>query len=314
MNILGNPPFFSLIVPVYKVEPFIHQCVDSILEQTFEDFEIILIDDGSPDNCPKICEDYKDKDSRIVVLHKENGGLSDARNYGINIARGDYIIFIDSDDFLVNNHCLFDLYGFISKNFYSLYLLNRTISEISDLNISYKNAFCKKEKFLRNIIKNKYPRLCAWAWVCKRNIFFDNDLYFKKGILHEDEQWMPRLLLCLQKNSEIGIFNGFFYFYRLNREGAITSQIKTKNIIDKLDIADELMNRGKDLRGLEKKFCYTRASQIMMSIYVIAKEKLKEDKDLKTAAYTRIKYLNKSLRISHRIYYIFTKLRFIYDI
>ena len=90
----------SVIVPVYKVENILHYCIDSILNQTYKDFELILVDDGSPDRCPKMCDDYAKKDSRIKVVHKKNGGLSDARNAGMAVATGEYISFIDSDDYV----------------------------------------------------------------------------------------------------------------------------------------------------------------------------------------------------------------------
>ena len=95
-----NRPLFSVIVPVYKVEKYIHQCVDSILAQSFSDFELILVDDGSPDNCGAICEEYAAKDPRVKVVHKENGGLSDARNVGLEMATGEYVLFVDSDDWV----------------------------------------------------------------------------------------------------------------------------------------------------------------------------------------------------------------------
>ena len=93
----------SIIVPVYNVEPYLHRCIDSILAQTFTDFELILVDDGSPDNCPAICDEYAEKDPRIVVIHKENGGVSSARNNGLSIATGQKIVFCDSDDELPQN-------------------------------------------------------------------------------------------------------------------------------------------------------------------------------------------------------------------
>ncbi len=91
---------FSIIVPIYKVEEYLAQCVDSILEQSYTDFEVILVDDGSPDNCPKMCDDYAKKDKRVKVVHKENGGLISARKAGLEIAQGDYIVNIDGDDFV----------------------------------------------------------------------------------------------------------------------------------------------------------------------------------------------------------------------
>ena len=97
-------PLISVIVPVYKVEKYLERCVNSILNQTYKNFELILVDDGSPDLCPEMCDEYAKKDSRIKVIHKENGGLSDARNAGTAIAKGEYITFIDSDDWVLTNY------------------------------------------------------------------------------------------------------------------------------------------------------------------------------------------------------------------
>ena len=96
-------PKISIIVPVYKVEKYLDKCVKSILAQTFKDFELILVDDGSPDNCGKMCDDFSKRDERVRVVHKKNGGVSSARNAGLKIATGDYIIFIDSDDYIDEN-------------------------------------------------------------------------------------------------------------------------------------------------------------------------------------------------------------------
>lgn len=93
----------SVIVPVYNVEKYLSKCIDSILAQTYKNLEIILVDDGSPDNCPKICDEYAKKDNRIKVIHKENGGLSAARNVALDIAKGEYIGFVDSDDFIAED-------------------------------------------------------------------------------------------------------------------------------------------------------------------------------------------------------------------
>ena len=90
----------SIIVPIYKVEPYLHRCLDSIVNQSYTNLEIILVDDGSPDTCPQICDEYATKDNRIVDIHKNNGGLSDARNVGLDISKGEYITFVDSDDWI----------------------------------------------------------------------------------------------------------------------------------------------------------------------------------------------------------------------
>lgn len=98
-------PAISIIVPVYKVEPYLRRCVDSILGQSYADFELILVDDGSPDNCPAICDEYAARDSRVVVIHQENGGLSAARNAGIERASGEFLCFVDSDDIVSTRFC-----------------------------------------------------------------------------------------------------------------------------------------------------------------------------------------------------------------
>lgn len=94
----------SIVIPVYKVELYLEKCIESIINQTYKNLEIIIVDDGSPDNCPKICDEYAQKDNRIKVIHKENGGLSDARNAGIDVAAGKYIAFVDSDDYVSNDY------------------------------------------------------------------------------------------------------------------------------------------------------------------------------------------------------------------
>ena len=105
----------SVVVPIYNVENYIKKCVDSILSQTYKNLEIILVDDGSPDNCPQICDEYAQKDNRIKVIHKENGGLSDARNAGIDISKGKFITFIDSDDYIEKDYVEV-LYNSIKEN------------------------------------------------------------------------------------------------------------------------------------------------------------------------------------------------------
>ena len=116
-------PLISVIVPIYNVEKYLYECVDSIINQTYKNLEIILVDDCSPDNCAKICDEYAKRDKRIKVIHKGNGGLSDARNVGMNASSGEYLIFVDSDDYMTNNgvEYLYNLrftYILITTNFF----------------------------------------------------------------------------------------------------------------------------------------------------------------------------------------------------
>ena len=105
----------SIVIPVYKVEKYLEKCVESVINQTYKNLEILLVNDGSPDNCPKICDEYAQKDNRIKVIHKENGGLSDARNAGIDVATGKYITFIDSDDYISNDYVEY-MYNLLKQN------------------------------------------------------------------------------------------------------------------------------------------------------------------------------------------------------
>ncbi|MGJ0706244.1 glycosyltransferase family 2 protein, partial [Enterococcus avium] len=175
----------SIIVPVYDVEKYLKKCVDSILNQTFKDFELILVDDGSPDNSGAICDQYAEKDSRVRVIHKENGGLSDARNAGIEVARGKYLGFVDSDDF-VNEDMYKQLYTSIIENNADL-----SICGIFDL-YEGKTPIKKTEKKLllnRNeamimIFHGNEISVHAYNKLYKKEIF--ESLRYPVGKYHED--------------------------------------------------------------------------------------------------------------------------------
>ena len=119
---------FSIIIPVYNVEKYLSQCLDSILNQDFTDFELILVDDGSTDRSGEICDQYKSKDSRVNVIHQENSGQATARNAGTKASKGEYIIYIDSDDFIISNDFLSELYSSINNNKVDLNFLNNDFS------------------------------------------------------------------------------------------------------------------------------------------------------------------------------------------
>ena len=194
---MNSTVFISVIVPIYKVEKYLHRCIDSVLAQTFTDFELILVDDGSPDNCGKICDEYAEKDERIHVIHKENGGLSSARNAGLDIATGDYIVFIDSDDYVEN--CLLQLvaekliqspealvsYGFYFENEVNNrqkeYKIN--LSEIISLRTNRDHA-----SFICNELTDYQIPWNAWSMIYNREIIENNNLRFadNKEIFAED--------------------------------------------------------------------------------------------------------------------------------
>ncbi|SHH68403.1 glycosyltransferase family 2 protein [Clostridium grantii] len=196
-------PKISIIVPVYKVEPYIHKCVDSILAQTFTNFELILVDDGSPDNCGKICDDYEQKDCRVKVIHKENGGQATARNAALDIARGDYIGFVDSDDWIEPD--MYELlYGMCTKN-------NCEISSCT-MNIYYKDKMIingthpltihNKSQAMEAIIKGDLYDEVVWTKLFKRELL--EGMRFPVGIMYEDTAFTYKVIHKVGKVCCIG--------------------------------------------------------------------------------------------------------------
>jgi glycosyltransferase involved in cell wall biosynthesis len=210
-------PTISIIVPIYNVEQYLHKCIDSILSQTFKDFELILVDDGSPDNCGEICDEYAAKDKRVKVIHKANGGLSDARNAGLNIVKGDYIGFVDSDDWIESN-----MYEVLLKlcinnkadvstclvNFQN----NRNEIEVNKSNVSIFDS--KTAIYL--LYEGKLNGFSTWNKLYKKEIF--NDLKFPKGRIYEDAAIMYRVF---DVANYIAYINYPLYNYNY-REGSIT--------------------------------------------------------------------------------------------
>jgi len=220
--------YFSIIVPVYKVEKYIAKCVDSILSQTFEDYELILVDDGSPDTCPEICDGFAENDKRVQVIHKTNGGLSDARNSGVSTARGEYIIFVDSDDYWDDSCALeklkqqiekydADVVTWRYKKFYEG--TGALTAPGKDMNISLEFG---DQIESRNFISSANTK------VIKRDLFANNNLSFNVGVHSEDVEWSARLILVANK---IIPSNLDFYIYR-QRDGSLTHSIREKSIKD----------------------------------------------------------------------------------
>lgn len=228
--------FFSVVIPVYNVEKYLNQCVDSILKQTFKDFELILIDDGSSDKCGQICDEYAESDKHVKVIHKENGGLSDARNYGTRIASGQYIIFIDSDDYIASNQFLKKLYeaaedepDIILYKYKKYYEDKKKFSEAGFHypEISVKD---KTDKVLTELVKTNSFYCAAWMKSIKRSLLQLNAIEFQKGILSEDQEWYYHVVLCAK--SYVAIDEAFIIYRQ--RAGSITSTTGSKNIADNI--------------------------------------------------------------------------------
>lgn len=244
---------FSIVIPVYNVAPYLRECVDSVLAQNSTDYEIILVDDGSTDNSPAICDEYAEKYSQIKVIHKANGGLSDARNFGIKKAQGDYLMFLDSDDFWNRENVLLDLHNIIKENNPDL-----IIHELSSFYNSEKIILRKfKNKEIQNfsydfkedlkyLVNNDIYYATACNKVIKTSIVKENNIEFPKGKLHEDIAWCADIISYIDKYA---IYDTPFYFYRQDREGAITNRICKKNIEDILYVISDKKDKLSKING-----------------------------------------------------------------
>lgn len=249
---------FSIIVPIYKVEKYLEICIDSIIGQSFCNFELILVDDGSPDTCGEICDRYSSSDTRVKVVHKENGGLSSARNAGLDIATGKYVIFIDSDDFWDDASALehihinltetdADVLVFPAKRYYEsedkyTYIIT---SDVDRTKIIDKDVNAS----IRYMIENNIYRAAAWNKVVKKSIIDSYSMRFKDGYLSEDMDWCGDLLLYAQR---FDFYDNPFYAYRQQRNGSITAGKAEKLISDKLYMCEKGYRQALKLEDKEK--------------------------------------------------------------
>ncbi len=232
-------PQISVIVPVYKVEKYLDRCVESILAQTFRDFELILVDDGSPDNCPKMCDEWATKDNRITVIHKSNGGLSDARNAALDWvfenSDSQWVTFIDSDDW-VHRTYLEVLYNCVIKNDVKVSICGflRTDGEISDDIGKTSNEVLMKPEVL--YVENDTNFTIACGKLYKKELF--NSIRYPVDRLHEDEFTTYKILMPL---SCIVYVQKELYFYYQNQSG-ITHCVNLKRIEDLLQVSNEQLD------------------------------------------------------------------------
>ena len=246
----------SLIVPVFNIANYLPRCIDSILSQTFTDFEIILVDDGSSDSSSRICDLYAQKDHRIRVIHKKNGGLSDARNFGLLSAKGDYLFFIDGDDFLSDNTSLHllatklkkleypDVLGF---NFYHYYP-NKIFKKNTSISPQIEEEF-DKDKLIALLTKTGSLPVSACTKLVRRTLLLEKNIVFPLGTISEDIVWFFDLY---SKCTSIRFVNNYVYCYRKARKGSITNSFSQKKYNDLFKIIDQLATQVKEKMPLRE--------------------------------------------------------------
>ena len=224
-------PLFSIIVPIYDVERYLTQCIESVLAQDYSNYELILVDDGSPDNSIDICTKYAKQYSNIVFIHKINGGVSDARNAGIQIARGEYLMFLDSDDYWEGTTILSNLQNIITENNPDV-IFNYMSSVYPDKIV---NHYINRDKLIGSF-KEDFQGLYQdgiylgfpFTKIMKRELIFKNQLFFIKGRTFEDIIWSFSLVKHIK---DYAIYQNCFYMYRRERKGAISSVITAQKQI-----------------------------------------------------------------------------------
>lgn len=233
----------SVVVPIYKVEKYLTKCVDSICSQTYKNLEIILVDDGSPDSCGDICEQYGKRDERIQVIHKENGGLSDARNAGLEAASGSYIIFIDSDDY-IHAAMIETLYTLARNKKADIAVCGLKLifdEEKGDVQADITKAqtvtIASEEERLQYFFgKTQMIFTVAWNKLYKRELF--QDIRYPKGKLHEDEFTTYKLM---DKAERIAYTDAELYFYVQRKDSIMGIGFNMKRL-SRLEAYEERMN------------------------------------------------------------------------
>lgn len=238
-----NDILVSVIVPIYNVEDYLPKCIDSIICQTYKNIEIILVDDGSPDSCGQICENYKKKDSRIKVIHKENGGLSDARNAGICRAKGSYYVFIDSDDYIHERMIETLVEGVVSTGADIAVCSFKNVKEDEIIDIhsgintgSYK-LISEDIDRLSYFYGDKYTEFTvAWNKIYPASFF--KEIKYPKGKIHEDEFTTYKLLELAKKIVYIDVP----LYYYVSRSSSIMGEEFSLKRLHRLDAISERMD------------------------------------------------------------------------
>lgn len=252
----------SIIIPVYNVEQYLRECLDSIIKQTYKNLEIILVDDGSLDKSGEICDEYKLRDDRIIVIHKENGGLSDARNTGMEIAQGKYIQFIDSDDY-IDEDMIETLYHLITENSADISMCSNYIlvGEKATSNSSGKKYIYNRIDALKEILLDEKIRSYAWNKLMKKDIL--KDIKFPKGKVFEDILTIPKIF---EKSSKIVYFDVPKYYYR-QREGSILNKQTNALRLAYIQAATEINKFIEEKEPSLKNYCAYNIAHITIKTY-----------------------------------------------
>lgn len=271
----------SVIVPIYNVESYIEECLISLINQKFDDYEIVLVNDGTKDDSIKVVKKYIEKYENIRLLNKENGGLSSARNYGLKYAKGEYICFVDSDD-LVNENYLSNLYNRAKKEnldiglgFHQKFWGDKRIEKINRKSLESKCVLTGIE-VINEQLDNKDFFAEVWDDIFNRRFLEENNLRFYEGIYHEDEEFTFRAILAAKR---VGYIESYDYLYRQRENSIMSPNNIDKRLIGLIKIVNSLQQLYVDNDNVKvKQLIYTRSINLMNTItaIIIEQEKYSE--------------------------------------
>ncbi len=250
----------SVIIPVYNSEKYLRPCVESITAQSYKNIEVILVDDGSTDSSPRLCDTLAEQDGRIVVIHKENGGTSSARNAGLDVASGDYVTFMDNDDFWNNKNAILEITSYLSESGADVLFHENTVYWQDTDKMIAPVLRCNREKVV-NKSKNDalssiigsgiFSLYCVWAKVIKRSVIEENQIRFPDGMRNEDTYFCSILLL---KARCFDFYDKSFYVYRKGHTGAQTlAGVKYSHLRDLQFVIKDISKRIDNLSDSEER-------------------------------------------------------------
>ncbi|MDR3327297.1 MAG: glycosyltransferase [Prevotellaceae bacterium] len=307
---------FSIIIPVYNVEKYLAECLNSVISQTFADFEAICVNDGSTDGSPYILDSYAKKDNRIKIISQKNSGLSVARNVGIRAAKGDHIFLLDSDDWILENalKILFenidnqDFIWFSGKVFFDdtkMEITDKPFSEPQMTGWDYYNKYALRPRrfhFVTTVLR-----------LYKREFLLKNQLFFKEGIYHEDNLFTP---VCCYYAKNVKVIPDILYVYRI-REGSIMQISNSKRIYDNIVIANSLADFFISQENIDKSVIYREIAGLYFLSFMShvkkqfkinnlkAKSQINWDYYKKVSIYPRHKRIYKLIKISPILFRIY---------
>lgn len=315
-----NKELVSIVLPIYGVENYLHKCVDSIIKQTYTNLEIILVDDGSPDNCPQICDEYKEKDNRIIVIHKENGGLSDARNAGLSVATGDYISFIDSDDYISKDFVETLMNVLLSKNAdiveCGVTFVDEDNKILKTRNIQENSLELDKIDALKRLILERGVYQTVWNKLYRRKVIGED--LFPVGKLNEDEYWTYKVI---EKSDKVIVIDKAMYFYLQRKASIMGNQYSIKRfdgLKAKIERYDDLKIYNELSGCLDSALMYDLLFHYQSAIHNLKGNEKKNvvnyiKASLKKAKHLNLEYVSKKYRVwffwFRRCPYLISKIR-----